>query len=128
MNRFLLPGVMVGVLATGAAGDVLWMRSNEKGVKAALITLDAGLKVHEAQHRKFPKVLQELLDAGPFSLGIAKDLAAGHARGYAIRYEPRSPGGDGRPAGYRLTATPTVRWITGRRSFWVDSTGQRGSE
>lgn len=128
MNRFVLPGAVVLALTGVAAGGFLWMRSNERGAKAALVMLDAGLKVHQGQRREFPKSLPEIADSGPFSLGIPKDLAAGHARGYAIRYEPRSSQGTGRVDGYRLTAAPTLRWITGRRSFWVESTGRRGSE
>jgi hypothetical protein len=128
MNRHLLPGLAALALVGGAGGDFLWMRSNERGVKGALVMLDAGLKVYQGQRREFPKALPEIVDGGPFSLGIPKELAAGQAPGYAIRYEPRSSGGTGRMDGYRLTAAPTLRWITGRRTFWVDSSGHRGSE
>jgi hypothetical protein len=128
MNRILLPSLAVIALLGVALGDFLWMRANERGAKAALLVLDAGLKAHQGQRREFPRTLPEIVDAGPFSLGIPRDLAAGHARGYAIRYEPRSTQGSGRVEGYRLTADPTLRWVTGRRAFWVDSTGLRGSE
>lgn len=128
MNKPLLSGVSILALAGVAAGGFLGMRANEKGAKAGLVMLDAGLRVHEAQRREFPKALPELLDAGPFSLGIPKDLAEGRARGYAIHYERRPAGGGTGPGGYWLTATPTVRWLTGRRTFWIDSSGQRGSE
>ena len=109
--------------------------ANEDNAIANLRTLASALETYRRAYGKLPDTLALLGPAPPGGVSaddaglVDADLAAGNKDGYAIRYNivPAAealPDGDANKAEtFSLSASPNEYGKTGRRSFFLDSSG-----
>ena len=99
---------------------------------AAIATLHKLADAIASYRRAFGKLPESLAQLGPAPKDqispeqaslVDKDLAAGNAGGYRIRYRIVSAS-DGSEAGFELAATPDDYGKTGKRSFFLDTEGK----
>ena len=105
------------------------MRLHEQGAIATMQTLADAINKY---HRAFAQMPDTLAQLGPASKGqisldqaslVGADLAAGDAAGYRYRFRI-APAPDGSDTRFEITAVPDVYGKTGRRSFFMDASGQ----
>jgi hypothetical protein len=111
------------------------MGEREDAGMAALRKVAAAINTYSSAFEKLPESLAQLGPAPKEGISeetaglLDADLAAGHALGYALRYRVLPAGEDGKESRYELSATPTQYGTSGRRSFFLDSTGKmRGAD
>lgn len=129
LKRFAVPAVLCLVLLAMLAMHIR-MNSNELAAKASLTMIDAGLKTYSSWCGELPRTLPDLAENDRCGTQgfISHELVSGHDNGYSIVYEVRDANGHGKLDGYNILAVPTIRWITGRHTYYIDSTGMRGIE
>jgi hypothetical protein len=104
--------------------------AREEGAIAALRKVAQAIDTYRKAFEKLPESLTQL--GPPPKEGISDeaaglidaDLAAGRAPGYTLRYRIVPAGEEGKESRYELGATPNQYNTTGRRSFFLDSTGK----
>ena len=111
------------------------LEAREDDAIAALRTLATALETYRRAYGKLPDALDPL---GPASKGgispetaglVDADLSAGSKDGYTIRYRIAPAGGNlseeeaNQSARFELAASPVEYGKTGRRSFFLDSSG-----
>jgi hypothetical protein len=104
----------------------------------AMVTLRKVAVAIDTYYLAFDKLPESLAQLGPAPKeGISEEaaglldaaLAAGRAGGYTLRYRIVPAGEDGKESRFELGATPTQYATTGRRSFFLDSSGKlRGAD
>ena len=109
--------------------DTAEIDTNERSALQALKIIVSALESYRKLYSRFPDSLAAL---GPPLHGAANgeaagfvdsDLATGMKNGYAFRYVVVGASSSGASAKFELAATPTRYGRTGRRSFFVDSSG-----
>ncbi len=105
---------------------------------AAVAALRKAALAIDTYYKAFEKLPESLAQLGPAPKeGISDEasglldaeLAAGRAGGYLLRYRIVPAGEDGKESRYELGAAPTQYGTTGRRSFFLDSSGKmRGAD
>lgn len=111
------------------------LEAREDAAIAGLRAVAAALETYRRAYGKLPDSLEAL---GPASTGavspeaaglVDAELASGHKNGYAIRYTIKPPTAHvpedeaGKAETFSLAASPTEYGKTGRRSFFLDSSG-----
>jgi hypothetical protein len=111
------------------------MGTREDAAMAAMRKVGAAIDTY---HKAFEKLPDSLAQLGPAPKeGISDEaaglldaeLAAGRAGGYALRYRVVPSGEEGKESRFELGAAPAQYGTTGRRSFFIDSSGKmRGAD
>ncbi len=100
---------------------------------AAIAAIHKVAQAIDTYYKAFEKLPDTFAQLGPAPKeGISEEaaglldaeLAAGRAGGYTLRYRVVPAGEEGKESRYELGATPTQYGATGRRSFFLDSTGK----
>ena len=111
------------------------VEAHEKQAIASLRELASAIQAYREDYGKLPKTLAALGPApkdgvSPEAAGLVDaDLAAGQKDGYTLRYSLQAPSGNlteeeaNQTMRFQLAATPDQYGKTGRRSFYLDSTG-----
>jgi hypothetical protein len=111
------------------------LEAREDNAVAALRKIATALETYRRAYGKLPVALAPMGPApkngiSPEAAGLVDaELASGTADGYSIRYSAIAAGGNlseedaNRAARYVLAATPAEYGKTGRRSFFLDSSG-----
>lgn len=111
------------------------VESHENEAIQSLRTLASALQDYRQDYGKLPESLTALGPAPPGGVSpeaasmVGADLASGKKDGYTFRYSQSAPSGNltqdeaSQGAGFQLAATPDQYGKTGRRSFYLDSTG-----
>jgi type IV pilus assembly protein PilA len=111
------------------------VKAHEDDAIASLRTLASALETYRKDFGKLPETLAALGPApkdgvSPEAAGLVdQELAAGRKNGYTFRYSLTPPGGNlteeeaNQAMGFQLAATPGQYGKSGRRSFYLDSTG-----
>jgi hypothetical protein len=109
--------------------------AREDGAMAALRKVAQAIDTYHKAFEKLPESLAQL--GPPPKEGISDEaaglidaeLAAGRAPGYTMHYRIVPAGEEGKETRYELGATPNQYPNTGRRSFFLDSSGKlRGAD
>jgi hypothetical protein len=111
------------------------MADREAGIIAALRKIGSAIDTYRNAFEKLPETLAQLGPApkegiSPEAAGLLDaGLIADHISGYAIRYVVLPTGPDGKNTQFELLATPDEYDKSGRRSFFINSTGKlRGGD
>ncbi|HUK31243.1 MAG TPA: hypothetical protein VLV89_09030 [Candidatus Acidoferrum sp.] len=111
------------------------LTAREDSAMAALRKVSQAIDTYHKAFEKLPESLAQL--GPPPKEGISEDaaglidadLAAGRAPGYSLRYRIVPAGDEGKESRFELGATPNQYLTTGRRSFFLDSSGKmRGAD
>jgi hypothetical protein len=111
------------------------MGTREDAAMAAMRKVAAAIDTYYRAFEKLPDSLAQLGPAPKEGISdeaaglLDAELAAGHAGGYALRYRVLPTGEEGKESRFELGAGPTQYGTTGRRSFFLDSSGKmRGAD
>lgn len=111
------------------------MDLREDGAMAALRKVAQAIDTYYKAFEKLPELLAQLGPAPKEGISdeaaglLDAELAAGRAGGYSLRYRIVPAGDEGKETRFELGATPTQYGTTGRRSFFLDSSGKmRGAD
>ena len=111
------------------------MEAREDAAMAALRKVSVAIDTYFKAFEKLPESLAQLGPAPKEGISeeaaglLDAELAAGRAGGYALRYRIVPAGADGKESRFELGAAPTQYGVTGRRSFFLDSSGKmRGAD
>jgi hypothetical protein len=111
------------------------MGTREDAAMAAIRKVAAAIDTYYKAFERLPDSLERLGPAPKEGISdesaglLDADLAAGRAEGYALRYRVVPSGEEGKESRFELGATPTQYGTTGRRSFFIDSSGKmRGAD
>jgi hypothetical protein len=111
------------------------MGVREDAAMAALRRVAVAIDTYYKAFEKMPESLGQLGPAPKEGISdeaaglLDAELAAGRAEGYALRYRIVPAGADGKESRFELAAAPTQYGATGRRSFFLDSSGKmRGAD
>ena len=105
------------------------MEAKETEAIAALHKLAESIGTYRRAFGRLPETLVQLGPApkegiSPDAAGLVdEELAAGKKGGYLFRYRILPGTGEGAELGFELAATPAEYGKTGRRSFFLDSSG-----
>ncbi|MFQ5724593.1 MAG: DUF4190 domain-containing protein, partial [Terriglobia bacterium] len=103
------------------------MAANEARAAASLRSAHTSLEAYRIVHGRYPATLDELASppsgepANLETLNLEEVLATKY--GYVFEYIPQDTDGDGWWDEYTITAAPTAPRRTGRRYFFMDSSG-----
>jgi hypothetical protein len=127
--------VLLDVPALAKQWEEADLEASEDSAIANLGMVATALNTYRSAYGKLPDTLALLGPAPPNGVSpdaaglLDADLAAGRKGGYAIRYTViPAPGNSseddaGKAEGYSLSSSPTEYGKTGRRSFFLDSSG-----
>jgi hypothetical protein len=123
--------IVVAIVAAFAFTALRLVRShvtaNENLARQSLYDYNSALFAYWTIYETYPMSLANL-GAGP-QVGVASaglidpDLASGRKGGYVFTYVPGELDFDGTTSMFKITATPRVSSVTGRRTFSIDETG-----
>ncbi len=115
--------------------DAQEMADRETGIIAALRKIAAAIDTYRNAFERLPETLTQLGPApkdgiSPEAAGLLDaDMTTDHISGYALRYVVLPTGPDGKDTQFELLATPEEYNKSGRRSFFINSTGKlRGGD
>jgi hypothetical protein len=130
MRRFAVPAIALLLLTVGGSVLFFRIRSNETSAKGSLVMIYSLLLVYESHCGEYPSKLTQVkvVRCGASEMAVPDALLSGHVDGYDIRYEPSDTDRDGKLDFYVLRAVPTTPWLTGRKTFVIDSNGARHIE
>lgn len=128
---FLRVTIVVAIFAVFAFTALRLVRSqvtaNENVARESLYDYNSALFAYWTIYETYPMSLANL-GAGP-QVGVASaglidpDLASGRKSGYVFTYVPGELDFDGTTSMFKITATPRINGVTGRRTFSMDETG-----
>jgi hypothetical protein len=115
--------------------DAQEMADRETGIMAALRKIAAAIDTYRNAFEKLPDTLTQLGPApkegiSPDAAGLLDaSMTTDHISGYMLRYVVLPTGPDGKDTQFELVATPEEYNKSGRRSFFINSTGKlRGGD
>ncbi|MFZ0821970.1 MAG: hypothetical protein WAM91_18045 [Candidatus Acidiferrales bacterium] len=134
--KFISLGLlMIDLPQLAAEWAVQDMGTREDAAMTAMRKVAAAIDTYNKAFEKLPDSLAQLGPAPKEGISdeaaglLDAELAAGRAGGYALRYRVVPSGEEGKESRFELGASPTQYGTTGRRSFFIDSSGKmRGAD